>query len=90
MDPCIKKMTDMLRLPDALKGFLACILKYIVSSGPGGGVPEGRSPERRRTQNGAQRVVGARKGLMGAKRGGLFGERGASERGRGFREGVGA
>ncbi|XP_057166658.1 vitamin D3 hydroxylase-associated protein-like isoform X1 [Ursus arctos] len=29
VDPCIKKMTDMLRLPDALKGFLACILKYI-------------------------------------------------------------
>ncbi|EFB27531.1 hypothetical protein PANDA_008150, partial [Ailuropoda melanoleuca] len=28
VDPCIKKMTNMLCLPDALKGFLACILKY--------------------------------------------------------------
>ncbi|XP_078306701.1 fatty-acid amide hydrolase 1-like [Panthera onca] len=53
VDPCIKGMINWLRLPDLLKCFLAWILKYTVSMGPRwGGIQEGRSPGRRRTQRG--------------------------------------
>ena len=53
VDPCIKGMVNWLRLPDLLKCFLAWILKYTVSRGPRwGGIQEGRSPGRRRTQRG--------------------------------------
>lgn len=31
MDPCVKTTVNLLRLPGPLKGFLARILKYIVS-----------------------------------------------------------
>lgn len=60
MDPCIKEMVSMLRLPNPLKRFLAWILKYIVSVGPGGGgVQSGRGPERKGLRKGKGADSGA-------------------------------
>lgn len=63
MDPCIKKMTNMLCLPDALKGFLACILKYTVSTGPGGQRAGGEKPrEEKDSEWGPESSGGSEKG----------------------------
>lgn len=55
MDPSIKGLVSILRLPNPLKCFLAWILKYIVSVGPGWGRTQSREGPR---EEGSQKGEG--------------------------------